>query len=71
MDDLRETGFACAPGLRIEAHERLVALQFAQVAATLERIEAVMERLERRLWIAVYGVVAAIGAQAAQQIVGM
>ncbi|MGR3464303.1 GTA head formation protein, RCAP_rcc01685 family [Limimaricola sp.] len=71
MDDLHDHRFACAPGMRIEAHERLVALQFAQVAATLERIEAVMERLERRLWLAVYGVVAAIGAQAAQGIVGL
>ena len=53
MDDPRDPGFACAPGMRVEAHERLVALQFAQVAATLERIEAVMERLERRLWLAV------------------
>ncbi|WP_282025927.1 GTA head formation protein, RCAP_rcc01685 family [Limimaricola cinnabarinus] len=71
MDDPRDPGFACAPGMRVEAHERLVALQFAQVAATLERIEAVMERLERRLWLAVYDVVAAIGAQAAQGIVGL
>ncbi len=58
--------FACAPGLKVEAHERLVALQFAQLAAALEKIEAMMERLERRLWLAVYGVVGVIVAQAVQ-----
>ena len=63
--------FACAPGLRLEAHERLSTLQFDTISARLDRIEAVMERLERRLWLAVYGVVAAIGAQAAQGIVGL
>jgi hypothetical protein len=32
----------------------------------LEKIEAMMERLERRLWISVYGVVGMILAQAVQ-----
>lgn len=60
--------FACAPGLRIEAQERLSELQFAQVAAQLTRLEGVIERLERRLWLTVYGVVAVILAQAAESI---
>ena len=34
----------------------------------LERLEAALERLERRLWLAVYGVVAAILVQAFQPI---
>lgn len=36
MGDLRET-FECAPSLRIEAHERLAALQFAQLNAQLAK----------------------------------
>ena len=60
--------FLCAPGLRIDAQERMAALQFAQLAAQLLKIEATMERLERRLWLTVYGVVGVILAQAAQSI---
>jgi hypothetical protein len=56
--------FACAPGLRIESHEKLAALQFAQLHAQLGKIEAMMERLEKRLWLTVYGVVAVMLAQA-------
>lgn len=58
--------FDCAPGLRLEAHERLSALMIANLTARLDRIELVMERLERRLWLTVYGIVAVILAQAFQ-----
>ena len=58
--------FDCAPALRLEAHERVAKLQFDALASRLERIEAVMERLEKRLWLTVYGVVAVILAQAVQ-----
>ncbi|MCF2903535.1 hypothetical protein L0666_00910 [Octadecabacter sp. CECT 8868] len=67
MADLRET-FECGPSLRIEAHERVAALQFAQVNTQLGKIEAMMERLERRLWLTVYGVVGVILAQAVESI---
>ena len=70
MDDWRERqerherdAFTCAPGLRIDAQERLVAMQFAQVAAQLGRLETLIERLERRLWMTVYGVAAAVLSQ--------
>ena len=56
--------FLCAPGLRIDAQERLSALQFTQLQAQLAKIEATMERLEKRLWLTVYGVVGAVLAQA-------
>ena len=56
-------GFECAPGLKLEALERVSALQVAGLADRLDRIEALMERLERRLWLAVYGVAAAVLAQ--------
>lgn len=61
--------FACAPGMRLEAHERLSALQIAQINAELDRVEALVERIEKRLWLAVYGVVAVILSEAAQSII--
>jgi len=67
MAELRET-FECGPSLRIEAQERLVALQFSQLNTQLGKIEAMMERLERRLWLTVYGVVGVILAQAFESI---
>jgi len=67
MGDMRET-FECAPSLKIEAHERLAALQFSQLNTQLSKIEAMMERLERRLWLTVYGVVGVILAQAFESI---
>ena len=63
--------FLCAPGLRIEAEARLAELQFARIDAALARVEATMDRLERRLWLTVYGVVAVILATAAQSIMGI
>lgn len=58
--------FDCAPALRLEAHERVAALQFEAMNRRLDRLEEVLERLEKRLWLAVYGVVAAILGQAFQ-----
>lgn len=60
--------FDCAPALRLEAHERVSELQVKATQERLERLEAALERLERRLWLAVYGVVAAILVQAFQPI---
>ncbi len=61
--------FDCAPGLRLAAHERVSAVQHEHLCRHLERLEEMMERLERRLWLAVYGVVAVILAQALQSLV--
>ncbi|MEL6959875.1 MAG: hypothetical protein AAGL89_13080 [Pseudomonadota bacterium] len=60
--------FECGPSLRIEAQERMTALQFAQLNTQMGKLEAMMERLERRLWLAVYGVVAVVLAQAFEQL---
>ncbi len=46
-----------------------MALQVGTVEKRLERIEALMEGLERRLWMTVYGVVAVILTQAIQGII--
>ncbi|MEJ5216830.1 hypothetical protein WG622_01135 [Cognatishimia sp. D5M38] len=56
--------FECAPALRLEAHERVATLQFESLNKRLDRIEALIERLEKRLWLTVYGVVGVILAQA-------
>ncbi|AUM73492.1 GTA head formation protein, RCAP_rcc01685 family [Paracoccus jeotgali] len=53
---------------RFEAQERVMALQFGAVDKRLERIEALIEGLEKRLWMTVYGVVAVILSQAVQSI---
>lgn len=53
---------------RFETQERIMALQFGQVEKRLERIESLIEGLERRLWMTVYGVVAVILTQAVQSI---
>ena len=60
---LEPRSFLCAPGLRIEAAERLTGVQFAQLHAQLAKIEGTMERLEKRLWLTVYGVVAVVLSQ--------
>lgn len=68
MDDRRprfET-FECGPGLRLAAHERLSQVHHDNLVRRLDRLDETMERLERRLWLAVYGVVAVILAQAVQ-----
>ena len=54
---------------KLEAQERIMALQFGQVEKRLERIEALMGALEKRLWVTVYGVVAVILTQAVQGII--
>ncbi|TCS63797.1 GTA head formation protein, RCAP_rcc01685 family [Primorskyibacter sedentarius] len=66
MADGRGVPFDCAPSLKLEAHERLARMQFEAAERRVDKIEVLMERLERRLWLAVYGVVGVILAQAVQ-----
>jgi len=56
--------FECAPALRLEAQERVFGLQLSALVQRLDKIEQALERLERRLWLAVYGVAAALMAEA-------
>ncbi|SEO50496.1 hypothetical protein SAMN04490248_10656 [Salinihabitans flavidus] len=60
--------FDCAPALRLEAHERVAKLQIDSINRRLDKLEEVMERLERRLWLTVFGVVGVILAQAVQSL---
>ena len=63
--------FACAPALKLEAYERLNGLQIEAINARLDRIEKLIERLERRLWLAVFGVVSVILAQGINQLLNL
>lgn len=47
-----------AAAARIESNERVNEERWAGLERRLTTIEASLERLERRLWLAVYGVVA-------------
>ncbi len=58
--------FECAPGVRLKAHEKVNQLHHEMLSQRLDRIEQLMERLERRLWLTVYGVAAVILAQVFQ-----
>ncbi|WP_417721208.1 GTA head formation protein, RCAP_rcc01685 family [Salipiger sp.] len=60
--------FACAPALKLEAHERVSSLQVAALNDRLDRLEVLMERLERRLWLTVYGVAGMILAEGFQSL---
>ncbi|MGC1504859.1 MAG: hypothetical protein WA782_12060 [Sulfitobacter sp.] len=63
--------FDCAPGLKLEAHERLTALHQENLAKRMDRLDEMMERMERRLWLTVYGVVAVILTQAVQSVMAV
>ena len=54
------------PAFRIETHERLAALQFEALNTRLDRIETAMARMDRRVWVMVYGVFAVVLTQATQ-----
>ncbi|WP_095589876.1 GTA head formation protein, RCAP_rcc01685 family [Actibacterium ureilyticum] len=48
---------------RIDANERVAEERWSALEYRLGKIELVMERVEKRLWLAVYGVVAVVLAQ--------
>nr|WP_245216205.1 hypothetical protein [Sagittula salina] len=52
--------------MRLESHEKVSKLQIESLNERFSRLEAVLERLERRLWLAVYGVAGVILAEAFQ-----
>ncbi len=66
MSEFPVQRFQCAPGMRLEAHERVSEIHFDNLVRRLDRIEQMMERLEKRLWLTVYGVLGVILAQAVQ-----
>lgn len=71
QSDIRRYGFErfdCAPALRLEAHERVSRLQVEAIHERITRLEVAIERVERRLWLTVYGIVAVILTEAFQSI---
>jgi len=53
---------------RIEANERVAEERWIALERRLSAIDAVLERLERRIWLGVYGVAAFLLAQGAEAI---
>lgn len=47
-----------AAAARLETHEQVTKERWSGLERRLGQIEATLERLEKRLWLAVYGVVA-------------
>jgi hypothetical protein len=58
--------FECAPGIRLQAHERLSEVHYRNLEQRFDRMEETIKKMEQRLWLTVYGVVAVILSQAIQ-----
>ena len=54
---------------RIEANERVADERWAALDYRLEQIDAVLERLEKRIWLGVFGVAAFLLSQMAEAII--
>ncbi len=54
-----------AANARIEANERVIAERWQGLERRLRVIETTLERLERRLWLAVYGAATMLAADVA------
>lgn len=58
-----------ATSARVEANERVAAERWSGLEYRLGQIEDTLERLEKRIWVGVYGIAAFMLAQAAQAII--
>ena len=54
---------------RIEANERVLAERWAALDFRLGQIDQALERLERRIWLGVFGVAAFLLAQGAEAVI--
>ena len=54
---------------RIEANERVAEERWAALDYRLELIDGALERLEKRIWVGVYGIAAFLLAQGAEAII--
>lgn len=54
---------------RIEANERVAQERWSLLEFRLAQIDAVLERLEKRIWLGVYGVAAFLLTQGAEAII--
>jgi hypothetical protein len=60
-----------APGLRLSAHEKVIEIQLQALERRQQQLEQLLERMERRLWLTVYGVAAVILTRAFQSLLAM
>ncbi len=60
-----------AANARIEANERVMQERWAALTFRLEGIETALMRLEKRLWLAVFGVVSVILAQGVNHLLNL
>lgn len=58
-----------AAAARIETHERVMAERWSALEFRLAQIDGALERLEKRIWVGVYGVAAFLLAQGAEALV--
>ena len=58
-----------ATSARLEANERVAEERWSALDFRLRQIDDVLERLEKRIWIGVYGVAAFLLSQMAQAII--
>lgn len=63
--------FDCAPGLRLSAHEKVIQIQLETLERRQQQLEQLLERMERRLWLTVYGVAAVILTRTFQSLLAM
>jgi hypothetical protein len=59
-----------AAAARIDANERVAEERWAALEFRLAQIDAALERLERRIWLGVYGVAAFLLTQMAEALIG-
>ncbi len=60
-----------ATAARVEANERVAEERWAGLEFRLKQIEGTLERVERRIWFAVYGVAAFLLAQGVELLRGV
>lgn len=58
-----------AASARIDAHERVMEERWSALEFRLAQIDGALERLEKRIWLGVYGVAAFLLAQGAQAVI--
>ncbi|QYZ70877.1 GTA head formation protein, RCAP_rcc01685 family [Neotabrizicola shimadae] len=58
-----------AASARIDAHERVMEERWTALEFRLAQIDGALERLEKRIWLGVYGVAAFLLAQGAEAII--
>ncbi|SET83352.1 GTA head formation protein, RCAP_rcc01685 family [Oceanicella actignis] len=55
---------------RVEALERVLDERWAALERTLQHVESGLDRMERRMWLAVFSVAAALAGQFAAMLIG-